>query len=168
MNSRVRGIASWLCGLALVVAVQGTNAEACGKAVPDFSGALDPKGVPAVPSEVTLTSLEIFRVQLELYRKNTVEAYNRRLLAYGDELDRLDKEARKNLASGRCPLKKYETYRDQIAERQRKIRSEYRELYDQGFAAYSEWSGWCKNQSQKELTKKQLGSAWLTKLVSEG
>jgi hypothetical protein len=151
-----------LCGISTVLLCGKAWPDICHQAVPDFSANIDSSSAPTPPAEpFTQGALELFRVKLDLYLKNTVEGYNNKLIAYGNSLDRLDKGLSRDLALGKCSPNDYEAARIQIDEQFTKIKTEYREPYRQGVTTYSEYIGWYKSESQRLKIKKQLEGALL-------
>ena len=127
----------------------------CGQSesLPRFTATLDPSTAPAPPAEpASISSLEIYRAKLEIYRQNDVEGYNRKLIAYGDILKRLDQKFRKALSNGVCTPVEYDTLKEQLDQELTKIGSEYIDLYHRGLTPYTEYMKWCKI----EIARKRL------------
>jgi hypothetical protein len=140
-----------LCGIAL--------AGYCQQAVPVFSANIDSSNITPPTEPFSQGTLELFRVKLELFRKNTLEGYNNKLVAYGNSLDRFDKGLRTELARGKCSQTQYENIEIQIDEQLAKIKADYVEPYRQGVTTYSEYISWYNNQSERLRIKKQLEGA---------
>jgi len=98
-------------------------ADTCHQTIPAFSATIDSSSIPDPPAQpFSQSALEIFRVKLDLYRENSVEGYNNKLVAYSISLDRLDTELR-----SKCSPAEYEAVRSQIDEQLMKVRLDYLE-----------------------------------------
>src|SRR5262249_48898906 len=100
------------------------HALVCGQSgeIPTFTVTLDPNTVPSPPPEPhSPSSLELYRTKLEIFLQNTVEGYNRKLIAFGKNLDLLDQRFRNAMANGFCASTEYETLKDKLDLEQGKI-----------------------------------------------
>ena len=145
------------------------HAFECSKVVvPVFAASIDSQSEPKPPQgPLSQEALERFRVQLDLYRKNTVEGYNAKLIAYGNTLNRFDKDLRGQLARGKCSQEQYDDLKQQISDQLEKVSSEYTAPYQAGLTTYSEYMGWYKGESRRLKIKKQLDGLLLDRIGSE-
>jgi hypothetical protein len=103
--------------------------------------------VPLPPPEPhSPSSLELYRTKLEIFLQNTVEGYNRKLIAYGKNLDLLDQRFRKAMANGVCTSTEYETLKDKLDLEQGKVGSDYIEPYHECVNAYKQYFKWYQHE----------------------
>jgi hypothetical protein len=119
---------------------QDARATPCGppEELPRFAESLNPNSTPKPPADCA--GLGLYGADLEIFRNNTVERYNKKLIAFGSALTKADENYRNALKNGKCTAAQYEALKEGVRAEFDKIASEYLEPYNEIIFAYKEYA----------------------------
>jgi len=111
---------------------------------------------PKVPS-VALTSLRLYRQDLEFFRKNVLEGYNQALIIHAGEVDEASKQLEKERAAGRINADDYNRMHQYLKVELARLgkNGDYLKAYLNYFSLYKDRMNWADSSIAEITASKQ-------------